>query len=140
MRSISIDLSNAVQAFAAANTPLYLLKKLRSDPGVHHVSRSFESNEIIHALKGALRVKPKTFKQAVFPYVLLLALANQGDLARLRETEKIAAPAFKWFGYLRDVLIQQFRPASRQTLSIEQSTIPQASIATTLPARVLVRS
>jgi hypothetical protein len=138
MSGIDVDLINASKAFAAADTPLYLLKRLRSDPAVDYVSRSHGSDDLLKELTAAVAKRPRTFEQSVFPYVLLLALARQGSTASIRKAAHFAAPDFKWFEYIAAVLIEQFQPTRQQSFRLERSPlVPMSTLVSTSPTTTI---
>ena len=83
-----VRLPLAEQAFAVANTPLFLLRKLRSDPAVLEIARVAQPKAILSALKKSLRRKPKTLSDAVSPYVYLVALSMTRDLGWMEEAAR----------------------------------------------------
>ena len=115
-----ITLSEAEKVFAVANTPLFLLRKLRSEPAVNEVkdmSQKFTADEILKALRVAAKKKPSNFAESVRPYALLVALSFKSDVAHLKKAARISTRHYKWLSYLTDVLIQTIQPASLVKIS-----------------------
>ena len=92
-----IDLTEAEAAFAVANTPQFLLRKLRADPAVRQIQSQFKGKDVLKALKAAVHHKPNTLRDSVRPYVYLVALFYYLDISYLRGAAKIVAPHFDWF-------------------------------------------
>jgi hypothetical protein len=110
------DLTNAGNVFAVANTPLFLLRKLRFDPVVQELSRRFTGQELLQALRASVIENPSDLAEAVRPYVYLTALSLMPSDEALRETSSICAPFYDWLEYIRDYLIETY--SSVQTTEI----------------------
>lgn len=114
------NLSNAARIFSVANTPLFLLRKLREDASVQEIGRSFLPDEILVELRNALSATPADVEDFVRPYVYLVALGTQDA----RHLEKIGALndvqkwSWEWFEYLRQVLSEVSIPTVDQTLKM----------------------
>jgi hypothetical protein len=119
---------NAEAAFVVANTPLFLLRKLRSDPVVRTIAFDLSDDEIISALRAAVRQKPTDIREAVLPYVYLVALSIKGKFASLKQAVDIDAPHAEWFKYIGNYLLQSFTPSTSQTVVLPKITLPQPSI------------
>ncbi len=114
-----IDLSEAEAAFAVANTPQFLLRKLRADSAVRQIYSQFKGNDVLKALKAAVHDKPNTLRDSVRPYIYLVALSYYLDVSYLRGAAKIVATHFDWFEHLANVLIK-----TPQTTSIRSFDVP----------------
>src|SRR4051812_21469407 len=68
------DLSDAEFALAVANTPLFLLRKLREDEASRNIAIALPEAEIFRRMKQRLARKPKDLRERVEPYVYLVAL------------------------------------------------------------------
>jgi hypothetical protein len=99
------DLSQVERDFAVANTPLFLLRKLRINSEVDRLSRSLDGRRLIHELGRALMRKPRILRNAVRPYVYLVALSKQQDKSLLRRAAALEAPHHPWFKCIADVLL-----------------------------------
>src|SRR5436190_13534617 len=94
-----IDLSGAEAAFAVANTPLFLLRKLRADVAAMDIARLNSGKSILADLRRALQGKPVGFAESVLPYVLILALSYKTDFRLLRTAAKQRAARYPWYSY-----------------------------------------
>jgi hypothetical protein len=110
------DLSEACSAFAVANTPLFLLRKLRKDPTVLDISRSFRGEQILEEFKKAVLQEPKNLEETVRPYVYLVALANEPSDEYLREVAKIESSNWDWLGYMIQVLLETYTPTAQEDI------------------------
>ncbi len=109
---------NAEVAFVTANTPLFLLRKLRSDPVVRAMAFDLSEDEIIGALRSAVRRKPTDIRDAVLPYLYLVALSIKGKVVPLKQAVDIGAPHAEWFKYIGNYLLKSFTPSTTQVVSI----------------------
>jgi len=127
------DWSSAVSALAIANTPLFLVQKLQEDPVVRSVSIHETGEEVLEALKEAVRTKPETLTEAVIPYALLVALYSMPHAAYLQKTSAIQ-PSYgdPWYAYIRQLLMQTYQPTQRQVLELRvKPTITVSSTSAT---------
>jgi hypothetical protein len=84
MKSLSeATLGMACEVFAVANTPAYLIRKLRQDPEISEISRSISDEEILAALRLAVKEDCAILLNAVRPYAYLVALSmkSKNDVA-----------------------------------------------------------
>jgi hypothetical protein len=108
------NLDSAEAAYAVANTPLYLLRKLQGDPVSQSLKERMTADDILTAFRAAATTEPQTLRDLVLPYVYLAALSLQQELGALRKsTEVVPRPEYKWLDYIRRVLIENYRPTSR---------------------------
>jgi hypothetical protein len=134
----TINLDQAAATFAISNTPLFLLRRLRADAAVKEISTAWKPKDILKALKSAGKKKPQTLNDAVAPYVYLVALSFNDDVAFLRKAASIAVPHHRWYSYIAQVLIDTYRPTSRLAitpppkLQIAEATTNSASATTIL--------
>jgi len=106
-----ISFSEAEHTFAVANTPLYLIRKLRQDPTVYEVSKRFSGEEILGELKHVLMVEPSSLADYVRPFVYLVALWHMPDDKYLKMSPQIAnASERDWYKYVKRVLIETYSP------------------------------
>jgi hypothetical protein len=128
----SVDLSSAQSAFMVANSPLFLLRKLRDDPTVATIARRSRGATILSQLRRSLSREPRALHTAVVPYVYLVALSMQPDIKYLREASALPAPHHAWYTYLSGVLLQSYKPTTVQMVTVpskeaERSTINASS-------------
>lgn len=138
-------LTLAQQTFAVANTPLFLIRKLRVDPDVHEISRAFDGIQLLAELERSLQSKPENLRQSVLPYVLLMSLFFKGDKSFLTASGTVARNyEDDWFEYVRQVLIQTYRTTQFTTLKAQQPTStlipahPKSASATSAPTSAVI--
>ena len=137
-RLINENLSGAEAAFAVANTPLFLLRKLRSDAAVQKISAQNSATRIFQELKLGLKTKPETLTALVEPYVFLVALSQKDTLATLRRAQNLKAPYHPWFQYLAKVLLKSYAPtATAKITAPEMSRADQISRVSKTPTSVV---
>jgi hypothetical protein len=121
--SKQINLDIAEKIFATANTPLFLLRKLRSDPETVRIRSRHSSDEILRELRNALKDNTGSFRSSVLPYVLLVTLSLDLENHYLIEASKLKAPHHRWFVYSCNYLLNEFRPTVIGTLKQKRSII-----------------
>lgn len=109
----NIDFKSAADAYAVANTPLFLLRKLREDSAVAELASRFSGECILTALAESLKEKPKTLEEYVQPYAYLTALSMVPDRSFLdRAVSLDGSGSWEWFRYLHRVLAESDLPTS----------------------------
>jgi hypothetical protein len=138
-----VELRGAESAFAVANTPLFLMRKLRSDPTIALLARKRRGEELLASLRDIAGKEPQDPREFVLPYVYLVALSLKQDLSHLREAATIAQPYADWYRYIGDYLVQSTIPTETKTIlfsnQILTPTISLASSANTKIENLTVR-
>lgn len=133
------NLSQAARVYAIANTPLFLIHKLREDPAVHDIARSFSGEQILLELQRATVGEPQTPADYVRPYALLAALALKSDVGYLRAAARIErAYTWEWFDYIHRVLLTTHSPTTSDTMRAHGNISPLSrTVRTTSPVERL---
>lgn len=131
-----IDLNQACEAFAIANTPLFLVRKLQADPAVHAARDRFSGQQLFDILLEALRDEPKSIIDSVRPYALLVALSLQGDIEHLRAASQVSAKGWDWFEYIAAFLVETFSPITTEIIRVPgELEAPSISYASEAPVQ-----
>jgi len=96
----------AMQAFALANTPLFVVRKLRSDPEVLALSARSSPEHLLDKLNTSLSRKPRSLRSAVMPYVYLVALFLKHDPRHLDLARRLDGSHHDWYNYIANALFQ----------------------------------
>src|SRR6266446_9920943 len=117
--TIDVDLKKAQAVFAVANTPLFLVRKLQEDPAVHALANKLHGDVLLRELELSVQKKPETIREAVIPYVCLVALSLYADASYLTKSVSVQ-PKYEddWFDYIRTALIQLYRPTQIRTVKV----------------------
>jgi hypothetical protein len=113
-----IDLSQAETSFGLANAPLFLTRRLQSDPAVQQLSRELSGPQLLSALRRLVRSKPKSIRTAAKTYAYLVALWFNPDPRYLQEAGKLTAPHLDWYEYIARVLVQTKSPTTITRLHV----------------------
>src|SRR5208337_4167967 len=117
------------------NTPLFLIRKLLSDPVVQELNQRFSETEILDALRSSASEKPIDLAGAVRPYVYLVALFRKPTVDALQQSRSVSAPYCDWFDYIREYLIETYSPVQRTEMVVpNQVQSSSASIVSRSPA------
>lgn len=117
----SVNLSNAEAAYTVANTPLFLVRKLRSDPAVMQIAQKNAGENLFADLVQALGKEPKSLSEYVAPYALVIALSQQQNQNFLRRALSLSSPYHHWFSYITNHLVQSIIP--RMTTNVKFQSI-----------------
>lgn len=105
--------ANARESYAVANTPLFLLRKLRNDPNILEFSKTHNSDKLVKKIRSSLLRRPKNLDAAVRPYAYLAALLLKGDVVPIQKIGEndINNEYYPWFSYI----LQYIRDSTYQT-------------------------
>jgi hypothetical protein len=118
----SLSFEAASRAFAVANTPLFLLRKIQTDEVVHILCERLTPTELFVEIKRRVRRRPQKIEDAVIPYVLVCALAKNGrDL--LPKVEVLRQQHFPWLPILAGYLDATVTPTTRSRHTIHIARI-----------------
>jgi hypothetical protein len=127
-----VNLTPASRAYAIANTPLFVVRKLQEDPSVQTLGRECPGEDILASLQAATLARPENPVEAVKPYALLVALWFKPELGYLQEAARIRAQFHPWFGYIAEALISTFSPIQSRVIAVPgQLSAPTISPAST---------
>ena len=125
------DLTQASRAYGVANTPPFLVRKLQADPAVRAIGEVCEPEDILSALRSAVVSEPTTVVDEVRPYALLVALWFKPGVQHLKEAAKLAAPSYRWFAVVAELLIQTFSPVQTQVVQFPMLSSASVSLSST---------
>jgi len=114
-----IDTQTAEAALAVANTPLFLLRKLRADPIVASLARDRNAEELLSSLREISQKEPQTLQDLVLAYVYLVSLSLKENLSNLHAAAAIPIQA-EWYRYIANYLAQSAEPTVRVNLTFPQ--------------------
>lgn len=111
------NLANAAQMYAVANTPLFLIRKLREDSAVLEIAASFTGSAIADELKAILEREPRTTEDFVRPYVYLSALAQKPEDSFLRQALSLPGhERWDWYEFVAGALWEMYMATTVQTI------------------------
>lgn len=113
-----IDLRSVVDNFVIANTPLFLLRKLRTDSVVREIARRAPSNTLERLLRKSLCTKPRKLITTVRPYVYLVALSMKNEGEILNRVALLAAPYHVWYASIASALLTAHKSTTIQNFQI----------------------
>ena len=118
---VEANLTDASLALAVANTPLFLLRKLRADPCVSEIASSFDGDSIVQEIHRLACSDVRDATDYVRPYVYLVALSFLSDIKFLRAATRIKGTnKWDWFNYINRVLLETYIPTERVKLDAPQ--------------------
>jgi hypothetical protein len=133
-----VDLTLAAQALAVANTPLFLIRKLKSDSAVRTISESYSDDEILIGIRATLAsAEGGELVNVVRPYAYLVALWMKPRPTALRSASEFDAGGWTWYSTIPSYLSETYSPISRQTfiarptglvVSASKSEVPISTI------------
>ena len=111
-----INLDNARSVYMTANTPMYIVRNLRSDPEIVKLHLKNSADAILAELKERLEHLPLDFEDRILPLVLLAALALKQNRTAMVEAARLDGKSYRWYKAVADNLVQQVRPTSMATI------------------------
>lgn len=126
-----IKLDNARSVYMTANTPMYIVRNLRSDPEIVKLHLKNSAEAILAEIRDRLERLPLDFEDRILPLVLLAALALKQNRTAMLEAARLDGKSYRWYKPVADSLVQQIRPTT-----MSQITAPVAvTVKPSAPAR-----
>lgn len=117
-----IKLDNARFVYMTANTPMYIVRNLRSDPEIVKLHLRNSAEVIIAEIKNRLVRLPLDFEDRILPLVLLAALALKQNRTAMLEAARLDGKIYRWYKPVVDSLVQQIRPTTMSQIVAPIST------------------
>ncbi|MFZ0418624.1 MAG: hypothetical protein WAM04_11025 [Candidatus Sulfotelmatobacter sp.] len=116
----SLATDSAKEAVLVANTPSFLLDRLRKDVAVQTVLDNMNSREIVVALRETLARPAKSPAELVPAYVYLVALssADPQDEALWKQISSIDLSGLEWGDTIRAVISAEAVPTTALEFSV----------------------
>jgi hypothetical protein len=126
----SEQLSGARSIFAVANTPLFLVRKLRFDSATQTLGNFYSSVDLFDSLVSAVSKRPTDINEAVLPYVYLVALSMRPDAGVFLKRASSISPVsdYEWFGHISGYLAQAYDPVQSVVIKATPWQSPSYSI------------
>lgn len=109
--------------FLVANSPLFLLRKLRENPVVQDMAQRALGDTLLSQLKSTLSRKPKKISNAVKPYAYLVALSLQADPKRIEMATKFNSPYHAWYDYLARLIFNSTPSTTTSSFDVSRSSL-----------------
>jgi hypothetical protein len=118
----SLATDSAKEAVLVANTPSFLLDRLRKDVSVQTVLDNMTSAEIVAALREVLARPPKDPSELVPAYVYLVALssADPQDEKLWKEISSLDLSGLEWGTTIRALISAEAVPTTTLEFSVLQ--------------------
>jgi hypothetical protein len=129
-----IDFTAASLALAVANTPSFLIRKLKSDPGVKFIADSYSDEQILNELRATPNADPAEPLNAVRPYAYLTALWMKPRPDALRIAAELETSRWRWYSVIASFLLDTYSPISSQTVQAPHIAKWSATPSSTVPA------
>jgi hypothetical protein len=107
----TIDLTKANEAVLVANTPSFLLDRLRKDAAVDYVSKSLKTPEILENLLFSV-TRPINVRDIVWGYINLVALGMKDPNEVWPELDKLDLSGLEWGNQIRAQMKAEAVPTS----------------------------
>jgi hypothetical protein len=143
MNPRNFDLSQAAYVYGLANTPLFLARKLQTDPSVRAISVACTGQEILEELKVVLNADPASTEEAVRPYAYLVALSFKPEGDHLQEAARLQTSIHQWYSYIAETLVATYSPVQTQLIEVPGAlSAPSVSQEQSVPTttRVIIAS
>lgn len=123
MRIEDFNFEVAQHILAIANTPSFIVRKLKEDPEVQLMSRSFNGAALLQMLKDNLSVDPgDDLRAQVLPFVLLVATALSVDRVLPDAAQLVGDFQPEWFDDARNLLLATYRPSTFSTGRVQRTS------------------
>ena len=118
----SLATDSAKEAVLVANTPSFLLDRLRKDVAVHTVVDNMSGAEILAALRLALAKPAKDPSETVLAYVFLVALSSvdPNDVELWKQISSVDLSGLEWGDVIRALISAEAIPTTALEVSVCQ--------------------
>lgn len=113
-----INLDNARSVYMTANTPMYIVRNLRSDPEIVKLHLKNSEKAILAEIKERLQRLPLDFEDRILPLVLLAALALKQNRTSMMAAARLDGNSYRWYKPVADNLVQQIRPTTVSSITV----------------------
>jgi hypothetical protein len=122
----AIATPSAKEALLIANTPAFLLERLRKDIAVQYVLDSMSAREIVQMLTVALARPPREASELVPLYVYLVALssADPGDQELWKQIRALDLSHLEWGEAIRRLIYAAAVPTTTLEVSLSSPARP----------------
>jgi hypothetical protein len=100
-----LDIPEAGEIYAAANTPMYLIRRWRETPAVQALARRVSTAEVVARIKESLENPEKKLSDFA-SLLLLVVLGIKQDGKSIREVSQINNQG-RWYSTIARILLQQ---------------------------------
>jgi uncharacterized secreted protein with C-terminal beta-propeller domain len=107
-----INLDRARSVYLTANTPMYIVRNLRSDPEIVKLHLNNSTEVILTEIEDRLGKLPLDFDDRISPLALLAALSLKQDRVAMLKAARFDGKSYRWYKLVVDSLLQQIRPTS----------------------------
>jgi hypothetical protein len=94
----------ANEAVLVANTPSFLLDRLRKDAAVAYLAKSLQTSEILDALIRFSKIPPSSAREIVERYVYLVALEQKDASEVWPKLDEIDLSCLEWGNQIREIM------------------------------------
>lgn len=122
-----IKLDNARTVYMTANTPMYVVRNLRSDPEIVKLHLKNSAEAILAEIGNRLERLPLDFDDRILPLVLLAALALKQNRTTMLEAARLDGKNYRWYKPVADSLVQQIRPTTMSQITASVSVAGKPS-------------
>jgi hypothetical protein len=110
-----LDTRNIEAQFVIANTPNFIVRRLKEDKVPYLLSKSMAPDQLLKLFIETSRMEPENLRELVTPYICLSALSLLNDGKYLKDAQTFTSAAhhqYKWLRAYTQILIDTFRPTS----------------------------
>ena len=115
------SLANAVKIYLVANTPTFIVRKLRADSFVIKLARNETTDDLYKTLQQRLNLKPNDLDEVVIPFVLVAALAQQQAIEQLRSLRSTGR--YRWLAEVISIFAAETKVNKIVTVNTQPSAV-----------------
>jgi hypothetical protein len=117
------QLSEPIQIFVNANTPMFLFKKLKQNLQVIELGKKYATREIVESFANRTTSK-RTVEDQTIAYMLLVALSCKPFLEMSQALPTLDLSDLEWGDYIRNAIIQTSQLADVINVKVPVRTNP----------------
>ena len=102
--------------YGVANTPMFIVRKFKTDPLVIGISQQNSANDILAELTASLANAPTTARERIIPFALLVALSLKADRRVVESAIELPCAGYRWYKLVGETLLQSMTNVTRGTI------------------------
>jgi hypothetical protein len=133
-----VETSGAREAVLFANTPSYILSRIRKDASAAYVAETLSAEQILEGLRNMLETPDADVHRLVRVYVYLVSLALKEDVSKFSsELRSLNLSGVQWARQIADSILSEQTPITTETVNIDSDNKPSVIKNTTITTGIV---
>jgi hypothetical protein len=123
LQNVSVETTGAQEAVLFANTPSYILARIRKDSSASYVASKLSTAQILQTLGEMVNCPIADVHELVQFYVFLVSLTMKNDVNKFaRELKSLDLRSVQWGAEILDSILNEQTPTTVSTVTINSDS------------------